>query len=59
MDRLGDLAALQPGQVLMLSRPAGSQLECLVNGKTKFRGEWVSDGARHGLHVETVVDAEP
>jgi flagellar motor switch protein FliM len=54
--RLGDLAAMQPGQILMLTQPAGSQLECLVNGKPKFRGEWIAHGDRHGLQVETVVD---
>jgi flagellar motor switch protein FliM len=55
--RLGDLAVLQPGQILMLTRPAGSQLECLVNGKPKFRGEWIGDGSRQGLQVDEIVDA--
>ena len=55
--RLGDLAELQAGQILMLTRPAGSQLECLVNGKPKYRGEWIADGDRHGLHVDTLVDS--
>lgn len=55
--RLGDLAVLHPGQILMLSSPAGSQLECLINGKPKFRGEWVADGDRQGLHVDALVDA--
>jgi flagellar motor switch protein FliM len=56
--RLGDLAAMQAGQILVLTQPAGSQLECAVNGKTKFRGEWIALGDRHGLQVESIVDAE-
>lgn len=55
--RLGDLAAMQPGHVLMLTQPAGSQLDCTVNGKSKFRGEWIALGDRHGLQVESVVEA--
>jgi flagellar motor switch protein FliM len=55
--RLGDLAAMQAGQILMLAQPAGSQLDCVVNGKTKFRGEWIALGDRHGLQVESLVDA--
>jgi len=55
--RLGDLAAMQAGQILMLTQPAGSQFECAVNGKTKFRGEWISLGDRHGLQVESIVEA--
>ena len=54
--RLGDLAAMQAGQILVLTEPAGSQLECLVNGKAKFRGEWIAIGDRHGLQVDAVVD---
>ena len=55
--RLGDLAAMQPGQILVLTQPAGAQLDCLVNGKAKFRGEWVAHGDRHGLQVDAVVDS--
>jgi flagellar motor switch protein FliM len=54
--RLGDLAAMQPGQILVLTQPAGSQLDCVVNGKTKFRGEWIALGDGHGLQVDSVVD---
>jgi len=53
--RLGDLAAMQVGQILVLTQPAGSQLDCSVNGKTKFRGEWIALGDRHGLQVESMV----
>ena len=53
--RLGDLAAMQPGQILVLTQPAGSQLQCLVNGKAKYRGEWIAQGDRHALQVETLV----
>jgi flagellar motor switch protein FliM len=55
--RLGDLASMQPGQILMLTQPAGSQLECAVNGKTKFRGEWIELGDRHGLQVEELTES--
>jgi flagellar motor switch protein FliM len=54
--RLGDLAAMQPGQILVLTQPAGSQLDCLVNGKAKFRGEWIAQGDRRGLQVDALVD---
>lgn len=53
--RLGDLAAMQKGQILVLTQPAGSQLECTVNGKSKFRGEWIALGDRHGLQVDSLV----
>ena len=55
--RLGDLAAMQAGHILVLTQPAGSQLECTINGRTKFRGEWIALGDRHGLQVESVIDA--
>ena len=54
--RLGDLAAMKPGQVLVLSQPAGSQLECLVNGKSTYRGEWIAHGDRHVLQVDAFVE---
>jgi flagellar motor switch protein FliM len=54
--RLGDLAAMKPGQILVLTQPAATQLECLVNGKAKFRGEWIAHGDRHGLQVHAVID---
>ena len=47
---------MQAGQILVLTEPAGSQLECLVNGKAKFRGEWIAICDRHGLQVDAVVD---
>lgn len=55
--RLGDLAAMQAGQILVLTQPAGSQLDGVVNGKMKFRGEWIALGDRHGLQVESIVEA--
>ena len=54
--RLGDLAAMQTGQILVLTQPAGSQLQCAINGKVKFRGEWIALGDRHGLQVEAIVE---
>ena len=53
--RLGDLAAMQSGQILVLTLPAGTQLDCLVNGKAKFRGDWIVDGDRRALQVDALV----
>jgi len=53
--RLGELAAMQPGQILMIAQPAGSHLDCLVNGIAKFRGELISQGDHHGLQVDSLV----
>ena len=49
--RMGDLVAMEPGQVLMLSQPARSPLELRINGKPKFRGEWVACGNRQALDL--------
>jgi flagellar motor switch protein FliM len=53
--RLGDLAAIETGQILMIDQPATSQLDCLVNGKAKYRGDWISHDDRHGLQIESLV----
>ena len=50
--RMGDLLAIETGQVLMLSQPAGSPVECRIGGKAKFRGEWVDHGARRALLLQ-------
>ena len=49
--RMGDLLAMEPGHVLMLAQPAGSPLECRINGKPKFRGEWIRHGNRQALEL--------
>ena len=49
--RMRDLLDMEPGHLLMLSRPSGSKLDCLVNGKAKFQGEWVMRGNRQGLEL--------
>jgi len=49
--RMGDLLAMEPGHVLMLAQPAGSPLECRINGKPKFRGEWINRGNRQTLEL--------
>ena len=49
--RMKDLLAMERGHVLMLGQPAGSQFECRVNGKNKFRGEWIAHGDRQGLEL--------
>jgi len=49
--RMGDLLAMEPGHTLMLTQPAGSPMECRINGKAKFRGEWVSRGARQAIEL--------
>jgi len=49
--RMGDLAAMERGHVLMLTQPARSPLELRINGKPKFRGEWVACGNRQALDL--------
>ena len=49
--RMGDLLAMEPGHVVMLFQAAGSPVECRINGKPKFRGEWI----RHGNHQALVL----
>jgi flagellar motor switch protein FliM len=49
--RMSDLLAMEPGHVLMLAQPAGSPLECRINGKPKFHGEWIARGDRRGLEL--------
>jgi flagellar motor switch protein FliM len=39
--RMGDLLAMEPGHILMLTQPVGSPVECRIGGKPKFRGEWI------------------
>jgi flagellar motor switch protein FliM len=55
--RMSDLAAMQPGQILVLGQPAGSALDCLVNGKPKFRGEWITQGDRPAFQIDSVIEA--
>jgi flagellar motor switch protein FliM len=50
--RMKDLLAMERGHVLMLGQSAGSQCECRINGKTKFRGEWIAHGDRQGLELQ-------
>ena len=49
--RMKDLLAMECGHVLMLGQPAGSPLECRINGKPKFYGEWVAHGGRQGIEL--------
>ncbi|SPE23322.1 hypothetical protein SBA3_1010037 [Candidatus Sulfopaludibacter sp. SbA3] len=49
--RMGDLLAIEPGHVLMLAQPAGSPVECHINGKPKFRGEWIRRGHRRAVEL--------
>jgi flagellar motor switch protein FliM len=49
--RMGDLLSMEPGHVLMLAQPAGSPLECRINGKAKLRGEWITRGDRQALEL--------
>jgi len=48
---MADLLAMEPGHLLMLSRAAGSPLECRINGKPKFQGEWLARGNRQALEL--------
>jgi len=47
--RMGDLLAMEPGHVLMLTQPVGSAVECRISGKPKFRGEWIDHGNHQAL----------
>jgi flagellar motor switch protein FliM len=49
--RMKDLLAMERGHVLMLGQSAGSQCECRINGKNKFRGEWIAHGDRQGIEL--------
>jgi hypothetical protein len=42
----------------VLTQPAGSLLQCTVNGKTKFLGEWIALGDRAGLQVDSLVEVK-
>ena len=50
--RMGDLVAMQKGQVLLLGMPAGSPFDCLVNGKQQFKGEMVATGNHQGFQID-------
>ena len=50
--RMSDLLALEAGQVLVLGEAAGSQLECRINGKTVFRGDWIHQGNQGALQIQ-------
>ena len=47
--RMGDLLAMEPGHVLLLSQAVGSPVECRISGKPKFRGEWIGHNDRRAL----------
>jgi flagellar motor switch protein FliM len=49
---MGDLLAMEPGHILMLTQTAGSPVECRIGGKPKFHGEWISDGDRQALQLQ-------
>jgi flagellar motor switch protein FliM len=42
--RMGDLLAMEPGHILMLTQSVGSPVDCRISGKPKFRGEWIDHG---------------
>jgi flagellar motor switch protein FliM len=57
--RIGDLAELAPGQILLAEKAEDSTFECLVNKRTQFRGELVSAGDRYGFQLaRAAVDDE-
>jgi len=49
---MSDLLSLEPGQVLALGEAAGSPLECRINGKAKFRGDWIRQGDKAALQIQ-------
>jgi flagellar motor switch protein FliM len=57
--RLGDLAELKTGQILLAKNTADSTFECLVNKKSQFNGELVPAGDRYGFQlIELEKEAE-
>ncbi len=55
--RMGDLLALEPGQVLTLGPPAKCSVDCVINGVSKFRAELISNGQCQALQI--VLPIEP
>jgi len=49
--RIGDLAELTPGQILLAEKASDSTFECLVNKRAQFKGELVSAGDRYGFQL--------
>ncbi|MGA2714383.1 MAG: FliM/FliN family flagellar motor switch protein [Bryobacteraceae bacterium] len=53
--RIGDLLSIRPGQILSLGTPPDAVFECLVNGKSRFRGEMIAGGGRQAFRVDAPV----
>jgi len=54
--RMRDLLTLEPGQVLTLGPPAGCSVECVINGRSKFLGELVSNGRNQGFLIGSPIE---
>lgn len=50
--RIGDLLGIRPGQILSLGTPPDAIFECLVNGKSRFKGEMIAGGGRQAFRID-------
>lgn len=50
--RVEDLLQIEEGQVLEFDYPIDKQLDFLINGKLKFRGQVVTTGRKRAFHIE-------
>ncbi len=52
---MSELIDLMPGTIVELNRPAGEQLDILVNGKLIARGEAVVIGEHYGVRILEII----
>src|SRR5262249_38889108 len=48
---VSELLQIQAGQILSLGIPADSLFECLVNGRSRFKGEMLANGGRAAFRI--------
>lgn len=51
--RIGELLRMKPGQILSLGTPPDAAFDCLINGKSRFKGEMIANGGRQAFRIET------
>lgn len=57
--RVGDLADLAQGQILLGDKVTEAPFDCLVNQRVQFRGELVPAGDRYGFHIRGATLDDP
>lgn len=53
--RIRDLMELQPGHLLLLDSPVGTEFDCVINGKSSFKGELLGQRNRYSFQVTRMV----